>query len=323
MAKLLYVAECDCCLTAEVKSVNSAYACKRECKFQNACGKTKYSTSRALLDSVVWSYVKENAELIEQEQIRNRNTESIAKLENEIINIEAKIAEKEKEQSKENDLFRIDAISLAELENRLVSIKKDISSFRSAIKNKQEEIESIKDFLSNSLSESVADMISSAEGNPSEMKKYVNRFIKKIVVHLSDRNYSILEVIPKKYMGATKAQSFVVPVVDEDEDGNIIEGGYRIINTEEMHYEVNDNDYIIIDKKRKLAFAIDNTIQAHSVAYNRDEDVFIYANNNDWDVLLNIEQLIIFYQISRLSNDNAPKLSEQGFNIIFKTLKYL
>ena len=124
------------------------------------------------------------------------------------------------------------------------------------------------------------------------------------------------------WFGAEKKDGYFAKLI-KDEDGNIIEGGYRIINTEEMHYEVNDNDYIIIDKKRKLAFAIDNTIQAHSVAYNRDEDVFIYANNNDWDVLLNIEQLIIFYQISRLSNDNAPKLSEQGFNIIFKTLKYL
>ena len=35
LAKLLFVAECNLALTAEVKKVNSAYACKRECKVGN------------------------------------------------------------------------------------------------------------------------------------------------------------------------------------------------------------------------------------------------------------------------------------------------
>lgn len=322
LAKLLYVAECDCTLIAEVKK-ESAYACKRECRFQNACGKKRYSVSMRILDNVVWQYLKENVELIEQEQMRNLNTETIANLEREIANIEAKITEKEREQAKENDLFRIDAITLSELENRVVSIKKDIGSLRSAIKNKQSEIDSIRDFIANRMSESVADIILSAEGNPAEMKKYVNRFISKIVVHLSNRYYTILEIKPKKFMGATKAQSFIVPVIDEDEDGNIVDDGYAVIQTGNTGYEVNDSDYIVIAKKKKFAYAIDNTIQAHSVKYNREDECFVYSNNFYWDVPLSVDTLTGLYLISQSSNENNVKTLRESFYINFKALKYL
>ena len=95
LAKLLYIAECDCTLIAEVKK-DSAYACKRECRFQNACGKKRYSVSMRILDNVVWQYLKENVALIEQEQMKNLSVETITKLEQEIGNLEVKIAEKEK-----------------------------------------------------------------------------------------------------------------------------------------------------------------------------------------------------------------------------------
>lgn len=321
LAKLLYVAECDCSLIAEVKKY-PAYACKRECKYQNACNKKRYSVSMKLVDSIVWQYLKENVELIEQEQLRTLNAESIANLQQEIANIELKIAEKEKEQAKEVNLYRIEAITLSELESRVSVIKKDIGSFRSAIKNKQAEIDNINDFLTNRLNESVTDMILAAEGNSAEMKKYVNRFIKKIVVHLSDRYHSILEVIPKKYMGATKAQSFVVPVIDEDEDGNIIESGYEVLQTEDIKFEINDSDYIVIDKKRMLAFAIDNTILAHSVTYDREQRGFVYTNDYNGGVPLSTETLVGLYLISQSSNEEAVKALRESFDITFKSLTY-
>ena len=321
LSKLLYVAECNCTLIAEVKKV-SAYACKRECKFQNACGKKRYSVSMRMLDNIVWQYLKENVELIEQEQMKNLNTETIANLEQEIANIEAKITEKEREQAKENDLFRIDAITLSELENRVVSIKKDIGSMRSAIKNKQSEIDSIRDFIANRMSESVSDIILSAEDNPSEMKKYVNRFISKIVVHLSNHYYTLLEIKPKKFMGAIKAQSFVVPVIEEDENGNIIESGYEELQTQDLSLEINDSDYIIINKKRKIAFAIDNTVMAHSVVYDREQKEFIYTNNFNGGVPLSTETLVGFFLISQSSNEKAVKALRESFDITFKSLTY-
>lgn len=323
LAKLLYVAECNLALTAEVKKVNSAYACKRECKVGNICGKKRYSTSRELLDCVIWSYVKENAELIEQEQIRNLNTESITKLEQEITNIEARIIEQEKAKAKEVAMHRIEAISFAELEYRVSSIMKEIDNLKSAIKHKRAEIDSISDFLANSLVDSVADRIKFAEGNPAEMKKYVNRFISKIVVHLSNHYYTILEIKPKKYMGTTKSQSMAVPVIDEDEDGNIIDGGYKVVQVNDMKFEVNDSDYIVIVKKKKFAYAIDNTIQAHSVKYNREDECFVYSNNFYWDVPLSVDTLTGLYLISQSSNKNNVKTLRESFDINFKALKYL
>ena len=322
LAKLLYIAECDCTLIAEVKK-DSAYACKRECRFQNACGKKRYSVSMRILDNVVWQYLKENVALIEQEQMKNLSVETITKLEQEIGNLEVKIAEKEKERAKENDLYRIDAITLSELENRVVFIKKDIGSLRSAIKNKQSEIDSIRDFIANRMSENVADIILSAEGNPVEMKKYVNRFISKIVVHLSNHYYTILDIKPKKYMGNTKSQSIAVPVIDEDEDGNIIDGGYKVIQVNDMKFEINDSDYIVIAKKKKFAYAIDNTIQAHSVKYNREDECFVYSNNFYWDVPLSVDTLTGLYLISQYSNENNVKTLRESFDINFKALKYL
>ena len=323
LAKLLFVAECNLALTAEVKKVNSAYACKRECKVGNICGKKRYSTSRELLDCVIWSYVKENAELIEQEQIRNLNTESITKLEQEITNIEARIIEQEKAKAKEVAMHRIEAISFAELEYRVSSIMKEIDNLKSAIKHKRAEIDSISDFLANSLVDSVADRIKFAEGNPAEMKKYVNRFISKIVVHLSNHYYTILEIKPKKYMGTTKSQSIAVPVIDEDEDGNIIDGGYKVVQVNDMKFEVNDSDYIVIAKKKKFAYAIDNTIQAHSVKYNREDECFVYSNNFYWDVPLSVDTLTGLYLISQSSNENNVKTLRESFDINFKALKYL
>ena len=321
LAKLLYVAECDCTLIAEVKK-ESAYACKRVCKFKNACGKKRYSVSMKLVDSIVWQYLKENVELIEQEQLRTLNAESIANLQQEIANIEIKVAEKEKEQAKEVNLYRIEAITLTELESRVSVIKKDIGSLKSAIKNKQAEIETIKDFLANHLNESVSEMILAAEGNKAEMKKYVNRFIRKIVVHLSDHFHTILEVMPKKHLGTIKGRSFVVPVLEEDENGNIIESGYEELQTQDLSLEINDSDYIIIDKKRKIAFAIDNTVMAHSVVYDREQKEFIYTNNFNGGKSLSTATLIGFFMISQSSNEAVVKAFNDSFNICFKALRY-
>ena len=322
LAKLLYVAECDCSLIAEVKKYPD-YACKRVCKFNNMCGKKRYALSMNIADSVVWDYLKENVELIEQEQLRTLNAESIANLQQEIANIEIKVAEKEKEQAKEVNLYRIEAITLTELESRVSVIKKDIGSLKSAIKNKQAEIETIKDFLANHLNESVSEMILAAEGNKAEMKKYVNRFIRKIVVHLSDHFHTILEVMPKKHLGTIKGQSFVVPVLEEDENGNIIDGGYEELQTQDLSLEINDSDYIIIDKKRKIAFAIDNTVMAHSVVYDREQKEFIYANDFNGGVQLSTATLIGFFLISQSSNEEAVKALKESFNITFKALNYL
>ena len=322
LAKLLYVAECDCSLIAEVKKYPD-YACKRVCKFNNMCGKKRYALSMNIADSVVWDYLKENVELIEQEQLRTLNNESILALQAEIENIEAKIAEKEKEQAKEVNLYRIEAITLTELESRVSVIKKDIGSLKSAIKNKEAEIETIKDFLANHLNESVSEMILAAEGNKAEMKKYVNRFIRKIVVHLSDHFHTILEVMPKKHLGTIKGQSFVVPVLEEDENGNIVDGGDEVMQTQDLSLEVNDSDYIIIDKKRKIAFAIDNTVMAHSVVYDREQKEFIYTNNFNGGVYLSTATLIGFFLISQSSNEAAVKALKESFNITFKALNYL
>ena len=322
LAKLLYVAECDCTLIAEVKK-ESAYACKRVCKFKNACGKKRYSVSMKLLDSAVWQYLKDNVELIEQEQIRSLNDESIERLQEEIESIEAKITDKEKEQAKEVNLYRIEAITLTELESRVSVIKKDIGSLKSAIKNKQAEIETIKNFLANHLNESVSEMILAAEGNKAEMKKYVNRFIRKIVVHFSDHFHTILEVMPKKHIGTIKGQSFVVPVLEEDENGNIIESGYEELQTQDLSLEINDSDYIIIDKKRKIAFAIDNTVMAHSVVYDREQKEFIYANDFNGGVQLSTAALIGFFLISQSSNEAAVKALKKSYGITFKALNYL
>lgn len=321
LAKLLYVAECDCTLIAEVKKYPD-YACKRECKFNHACNKKRYALSMDIVDCVVWDYLKENVELIEQEQLRTLNNESILNLQAEIENIEAKIAEKEKAKAKEVNLYRMDAITETEMGNRVVGINRDIESFKSAIKNKQAEIDTIKDFLTNHLNESVTEMILGAEGNKAEMKKYVNRFIRKIVVHLSNHNYTILEVMPKKFVGAIKGQSFVVPVIDEDENGNIVDGGYEVMQTQDLSLEVNDSDYIIIDKKRKIAFAIDNTVQAHSVTYNREMGEFVYANDYNGGVPLSTETLVGLYLISQSSNEEAVKALKESFNISFKALQY-
>ena len=322
LAKLLYVAECDCTLIAEVKK-ESAYACKRVCKFQNACGKKRYSVSMKLLDSAVWQYLKENVELIEQEQIRSLNDESIQRLQEEIESIEAKIADKEKSKAKEANLYRAEIITLSELESKVAPIKRDIDSFRSAIKNKQAEIETIKDFISNHIAESATELVLSAEGNKAEMKKYVNRFISKIVVHLSNHSYTILEVKPKKFMGATKAKTICVPVVDEDADGNIVDGGYKEMQIQDMSFEVNDSDYIIIDKKKKLAFVIDNTVLAHSVKYNRDEECFVYTNNFRWDVPIALGDLVNLYLVSQIPNENIVKHLKESFNINSKPLNYM
>ena len=321
LAKLLYVAECDCSLIAEVKKYPD-YACKRVCKFNNACGKKRYALSMNIADSVVWDYLKENVELIEQEQLRNLNNESILALQAEIENIEAKIAEKEKAKAKEADLYRVELITLTELENRTAPIKRDIESFKSAIKNKEAEIETIKDFLANHLNESVSEMILSAEGNKAEMKKYVNRFIRKIVVHLSDHFHTILEVMPKKHIGTIKGQSFIVPVLEEDENGNIIESGYEELQTQDLSLEINDSDYIIINKKRKIAFAIDNTVMAHSVVYDREQKEFIYTNNFNGGVPLSTETLVGFFLISQSSNEKAVKALRESFDITFKSLTY-
>ena len=90
-----------------------------------------------------------------------------------------------------------------------------------------------------------------------------------------------------------------------------------------MKFEINDSDYIVIDKKRMLAFAIDNAIQAHSVRYNREEMCFVYANNYDLDVQLSTDTLTGLYLISQSPNEDDVKKLKDSFNINFKALSYM
>ena len=89
-----------------------------------------------------------------------------------------------------------------------------------------------------------------------------------------------------------------------------------------MSFEVNSSDYIIIDKRQKIAFAIDNTVLSHAVTYNRETGEFDYANNYDWNVSLDIETLILFYIMSQSSDKKTVKNFKESFNINFKALDY-
>jgi hypothetical protein len=86
--------------------------------------------------------------------------------------------------------------------------------------------------------------------------------------------------------------------------------------------EVNDSDYIVIDKKGKRVFAIDNTNRAHSVVYNREEGVFIYANNKVIDFPLTMDILMKLYLISLLPDKGIVKEFNEKIRINFKALYY-
>ena len=89
-----------------------------------------------------------------------------------------------------------------------------------------------------------------------------------------------------------------------------------------MKFEINDSDYIVIDKKRMLAFAIDNTILAHSVTYDREQRGFVYTNDYNGGVPLSTETLVGLYLISQSSNKEAVKALRESFGITFKSLTY-
>jgi len=254
LSKLLRPVECGCCLVAERKQYPT-YACKRECKFNHACNKKRYSISMNLVDGVIWEYLKENIEYLEQEQVNNLNEENLSALDMEIGNLNAKIADREKDMGRESTIFRAESLidekaALARYEKNILKIKQDIDGYKSAIRSRESKKNEIKEFLENRIDENIAEIISHIANNPAEKQKYIRRFIDKIRIHLSDYRYTVMEVYCKRAMGHD---------VFSETEGLYI-----------------DAEYILIDKKSKRVLIVDNDIKFENKG-------FLLAGNH-WDL---------------------------------------
>lgn len=157
--------------------------------------------SMRMLDSAVWSFVKDMVFDITSKQEQKRTTENKENLEAQIRNLEEGYTELDK---------KLRAISIT-FETKLVRTKdpqKEIDEYNDKVKqidNEREQIDKAIEarrrhllFLESAGSDNLKDVIESnftiIENNKSEMSKYIHLLIKEIVPLCNMKNYNILRI---------------------------------------------------------------------------------------------------------------------------------
>lgn len=201
LAKLIKCPKCGLYLGGNYRYrsgyVAHNYRCTRR-QTANSCS-SKSTYSMPLLDSAIWCYIKSDIENLVVKMKNYYSTININTISDEIGNIENKIKDLEKDKSHESDIYRI--MSKGDKDNaykvfvdNIASLDKEIDILKSQIDDRKILIEQI-DFNKNLNDKyNVEKEIFNIENDKSQLKKYINLFIKEINVLYNDISYMVLKV---------------------------------------------------------------------------------------------------------------------------------
>lgn len=173
------------------------YRCTRRQMAVNCAFKGTYSM--ALLDSVIWCYIKSDIENLVGKMQDYYNSINIDNINEEIDNLKQKINDLENDKEHEADIFRIMSKSnkekaLEDFSNNIDLLNQQIEMFKNIIDDKMKLIENIEYNKELNANNNVEEEINTIENDKTLLKKYINLFIKEINVLYNDISYMVLKL---------------------------------------------------------------------------------------------------------------------------------
>lgn len=208
LAKLI---KCNCCgrfLTANYRMrdniIAHTYRCSKRREIDNCNSKSSYSMF--LLDSVIWSFIKDNVSML----VSNLQSENYDNRKKEILNAikiyNEEIKKLKNEIEKESNIYRVTANinpnALNDFEKKVNKITNEIKNYEKEIESYFNEINNINSLRQRDLKNEITESIKEIENSKELLQKYIHELIKEISIIYNDRNYMLIEVTSKEYLGS-------------------------------------------------------------------------------------------------------------------------
>lgn len=173
------------------------YRCTRRQMAVNCEFKGTYSMP--LLDSTIWCYIKADIENLVTKMQNYYNSINLNIINEEIENLNLKITDLENDKEHEADIFRIMSKSnkekaLEEFSTNISSLDKQIEVFKNKIDDKMKVIEDVEYNKELNGNNNINEEIDTIENDKTQLKKYINLFVKEINVLYNDVSYMVLNL---------------------------------------------------------------------------------------------------------------------------------
>lgn len=273
LSKLIQCPLCKANYRSEYRTKNGYdkhfYSCTNA-KSIKKCSNKK-SISMRLIDSAVWSFIKNDLHDISEKVIRKNNLD-VKSIQSNIDSLNCKIKEYEEQISIENQIFRnsmklknIDSQkAIDEYNERTSKLDKEISTINAKIKNLEFKLNNTKIFGNEKLEKTINDNISLIEKNKSEIKKYINQIVRRITILHSDSNYVVakIETFDNTYSldfdnDDIKERFWFTYLLIDKRDTNRIK--LKMINNEMVNFE---NGFFSL---REMKYSIDEIFEAENL----------------------------------------------------------
>lgn len=316
LSKMLVCPECNHYYRGEYMikqgDIKHFYRCSHSKAIVKPCI-NKSTLSMLQLDSVIWSFVKQNV----SELVDNVNNSLLAiditEIKQQIENLKNKILEYENDKDTETVIFRSSIrkttnrdLTIDNYEQKINSIDLKIEQIENLI---NERIELINDIELNQKEDKqdIKNKIIDIENNKAELKKYIRLLIKKIIPIYSDRSYTVINLKSIENLGSSL---------------NL--GGNWSNGIPEMKSNVSEIDYfVIINKKDNHRIKVKYIENNNNVIF--ENNCFVYNSHvSTIEKIMNsrIGDIMEEPYIS-LSKESRNEIESNMINFITKDLDYI
>lgn len=199
--------QCPCCLAnyrSEYRTKDGYdkhfYICTNSKAIKKCINKK--SISMKLIDSAIWSLIKNDLHDLSENIVRTNNHNNVELIQSSIDNLNLKKKEYNNQIEIEKQILRntlmlknIDSQkSIDEFNERTLKLDKQISAINSKIDTLESQKKTIKNTDEKTIKITIQKNISQIEKDKSLLKKYINQLVRKIVILHSDINFVVADI---------------------------------------------------------------------------------------------------------------------------------
>lgn len=290
------------------------YRCSNSKAIINKCT-NKSTLSMIQIDSVIWSFLKENiTQLVEQINNYYNDTDKETIIE-QIENLKMKIIEFEEEKENESNTFRIiykrakNKEQEEENYNKTIDlIDSKINEIKILISKNETILNDLEVNFNKNIRSEIENKINEIESNKEEIKKYVRQLIKKIVPVYSDLKYTVLNIKTVENLGYS--------LIDREND-------FDKNKLPELKKHIAEIDYyIIINKKDNNRIKIKYIENQKNFRFEENEFIF---NEKSYSIsnLFEINNIDMFDDLLlKMSKEQRLNFEKTMISVHLKNLEY-
>ncbi len=225
--------------------------------------------SMKIIDSAIWSFVKEMVSDITLKQREAKSESNILKVEQEIENLKKGYDDIDRRLKTANKIFEMSAglrndydSALQEYSNKIKEIENEKKLIDREIASKNRQLEFLKNSSNENLDEAIASNIDLIESSKAEISKYVHLLVKEALILENNMPYTVLQIT---------SVSNIDEVFNYAEDDTI--GLPKIVK------EKNDGRYYMVIQKDYRGNYCAKVITNQICVWNDDNKVFMVGND--------------------------------------------